>query len=192
MKVLISEATDKFYQSDLIAFDQAIEIYSINPSDSKSPSWEFVPECDAFFMNYEFMFAVRDNPELFKPLLSLSKRMKFIQSGFAGMDAPILQSILSDTDALIANAASIYGIPIAHYVFSQILRWNKRIDQHIKLQELKEWSPYGGDVTSKVGFFVPKISGASIVFPRIVLAMACLVPIFSVKFFIFLIFFSQI
>ena len=145
MKVLISEATDKFYQSDLIAFDQAIEIYSINPSNSKSPSWEFVPECDAFFMNYEFMFAVRDNPELFKPLLSLSKRMKFIQSGFAGMDAPILQSILSDTDALIANAASIYGIPIAHYVFSQILRWNKRIDQHIKLQELKEWSPYGGD-----------------------------------------------
>ena len=68
MKVLISEATDNFYQSDLIAFDQAIEIYSINPSDSKSPSWEFVPECDAFFMNYEFMFAVRDNPELFKPL----------------------------------------------------------------------------------------------------------------------------
>ena len=40
---------------------------------------------------------------------------------------------------------SVYAIPIAHYVFSQILRWNKRIDQHIEYQQSKTWAPIGGD-----------------------------------------------
>ena len=45
----------------------------------------------------------------------------------------------------IANASSVYAIPIAHYVFSQILRWNKRIDQHIEFQQSKHWVPIAGD-----------------------------------------------
>ena len=84
-------------------------------------------------------------PEIHDALLTLSKRMKFIQSGFAGMDSPILQAVLKIENIQIANASSVYAIPIAHYVFSQILRWNKRIDQHIELQQSKSWIPSGGD-----------------------------------------------
>ena len=145
MRIVISEDTNKFYRSELLSIDPAVEIISLNPEDSTNPPWERVPESDAFFMSYQFLFAARDIPEIFDPLLDLSKRMKFIQSGFAGMDAPILQEILKEKDILIANASSIYAIPIAHYVFSQILRWNKRIDQHIELQQSKSWTPLGGD-----------------------------------------------
>lgn len=145
MRIVISEDTYKFYRSELLSIDPFMEIISLNPEDSTNPSWERVPESDAFFMSYQFLFAARDIPEIFDSLLALSKRMKFIQSGFAGMDAPILQEVLKEKDILIANASSIYAIPIAHYVFSQILRWNKRIDQHIELQQSKSWTPLGGD-----------------------------------------------
>lgn len=145
MRVVVSEDINNFYRSELLSLDTSMEIIALNPLDSKNPSWDSIPESDAFFMSYEFLFSVRDNADLFKPLLSLSKKMKFIQSGFAGMDAPILQAILNEKNILVANSSSIYAIPIAHYVFSQILRWNKRIDQHSELQKSKNWSPLGGD-----------------------------------------------
>jgi len=145
LRIVISEDTNKFYRSSLLSIDSSMEIISLNPEDSTSPPWESIPISDAFFMSYQFLFAARDNPEIFAPLLDLSKRMKFIQSGFAGMDSPILQAILKEKNILIANASSIYAIPIAHYVFSQILRWNKRVDQHIELQQSKSWIPAGGD-----------------------------------------------
>ena len=144
MKLVIAKDTDKYFGSQLRELD-SIEITAINPEDSSDPSWDSIPECDAFFLSYQFLFAIRDNQTLFKPLLNLCKRMKFIQTGYAGMDDPFCQSVLKESSAIIANASSIHAIPISHYVFSQMLRWNKRIDQHIELQKEKNWSPMGGD-----------------------------------------------
>ena len=145
MRIVISEDNNSLYQSKLLALDSSMEIIALNPLDSSSPDWEAIPESDALFMCYQFLFAARDNPNIHSSLLSLSKRMKFIQSGFAGMDAPILQDVLKIENIQIANASSVYAIPIAHYVFSQILRWNKRIDQHIEFQQSKHWAPIAGD-----------------------------------------------
>ena len=145
MKVVISEDTNKFYGDQIKTLDPSIEIFSLNPENPKSPSWEDVPECDAFFLSYQFLFAVRDHEELFEPMLDLCKKMKFIQSGYAGMDAPFLQAVLKKSQALIANASSIYGKPMSHYVLAQMLRWNKRIDEHAIMQKEKEWIPNGGD-----------------------------------------------
>ena len=145
MKLVIAKDTDKFFGSQLRELNFSVDILAIDPENPSSPSWDSIPECDAFFLSYQFLFAIRDNQELFKPLLSLSKRMKFIQTGYAGMDDPFCQAILKESNAVIANASSIHAIPISHYVFSQMLRWNKRIDQHIELQDEKNWSPMGGD-----------------------------------------------
>ena len=145
MKLVIAKDTDKYFGSQLRELNFPLEILAIDPEDSSNPSWDSIPECDAFFLSYQFLFAIRDNHELFKPLLNLTKRMKFIQTGYAGMDDPFCQAMLKESDAVIANASSIHAIPISHYVFSQMLRWNKRIDQHIELQQEKNWSPMGGD-----------------------------------------------
>ena len=145
MKLVIAKDTDKYFGSQLRELDFPLEILTIDPEDSSNPSWDSIPECDAFFLSYQFLFAIRDNHELFKPLLNLTKRIKFIQTGYAGMDDPFCQAMLKESDAVIANASSIHAIPISHYVFSQMLRWNKRIDQHIELQQEKNWSPMGGD-----------------------------------------------
>jgi phosphoglycerate dehydrogenase-like enzyme len=145
MRIVISKDNDMLYRSELLSFDPSMEIIALNPLDSSDPDWETIPESDALFMCYQFLFAARDNPEIHDSLLSLAKRMKFLQSGFAGMDAPILQDVLKIENVHIANASSVYAIPIAHYVFSQILRWNKRIDHHIEYQQSKNWAPIAGD-----------------------------------------------
>ena len=145
MRIIISKDNDKLYRSELLSFDPSMEIIALNPLDSNEPDWETIPESDALFMCYQFLFAARDNPKIHDALLSLAKRMKFLQSGFAGMDAPILQDVLKIENIHIANASSVYAIPIAHYVFSQILRWNKRIDHHIEYQQSKNWAPIAGD-----------------------------------------------
>ncbi|MGB1330175.1 MAG: NAD(P)-dependent oxidoreductase, partial [Gammaproteobacteria bacterium] len=145
MRIVISKDNDKLYRSKLLSFDPSMEIIALHPLDSNDPDWETIPESDALFMCYQFLFAARDNPKIHDALLSLAKRMKFLQSGFAGMDAPILQDVLKIENVHIANASSVYAIPIAHYVFSQILRWNKRIDHHIEYQQSKNWAPIAGD-----------------------------------------------
>ena len=145
MRIVISKDNEKLYRAELLSFDPSMEIIALNPLDSTDPDWETIPESDALFMCYQFLFAARDNPKIYDALLSLAKRMRFIQSGFAGMDAPILQDVLKIENVYIANASSVYAIPIAHYVFSQILRWNKRIDHHIEYQQAKTWAPIGGD-----------------------------------------------
>ena len=145
MRIVISQDNNKLYKSELLAFDPSMEIIALNPLDCTNPDWETIPESDALFMCYQFLFAARDNSDIHDALFSLAKRMKFLQSGFAGMDAPILQDILKIENVHIANASSVYAIPIAHYVFSQILRWNKRIDHHIEYQQSKNWAPIAGD-----------------------------------------------
>ena len=145
MRIVISKDNEKLYKAELLSFDPSMEIIALNPLDSSDPDWETIPESDALFMCYQFLFAARDNPKIHDALLSLAKRMRFIQSGFAGMDAPILQDVLKIENVCIANASSVYAIPIAHYVFSQILRWNKRIDHHIEYQQSKNWAPIAGD-----------------------------------------------
>ena len=54
MKVVISEDTNKFYGDQIKALDPSIEIFSLNPENPKNPSWAEVPECDAFFLSYQF------------------------------------------------------------------------------------------------------------------------------------------
>jgi len=145
MRIIISEDTNNFYGSKVKALDSSIEVIAINPMNPENPAWEDIPESDALFLSYQFLFAVRDNQKLFQPLLNLAKKMKFIQCGYAGMDDPLLQAVLKETKAIVANASGIFGIPISHYVLTQMLRWNKRVDQHIELQKKATWSPLGGD-----------------------------------------------
>ncbi len=115
-----------------------------NPTDSAF--FEARPDTNAqFILSYQFLFAVRDHRHLFEPMLEVAKKAKFIQSGYSGMDDPFLQAVLKETSAIVANASSIYGKPMANYVLAQMLRWNKRIDLHIELQKEKKWMPNGGD-----------------------------------------------
>ena len=145
MKIVVDTLIGKLYKSEILKLDPNIEIIVLNPEDQTNPAWESVPEIDALFLSYQFLFAVRDHKHLFEPMLEVAKKAKFIQSGYSGMDDPFLQAVLKETNAIVANASSIYGKPMANYVLAQMLRWSKRIDLHIQLQKEKNWMPNGGD-----------------------------------------------
>ena len=53
MKLVIAKDTDKYFGSQLRELD-SIEILTIDPEDSSNPSWDSIPECDAFFLSYQF------------------------------------------------------------------------------------------------------------------------------------------
>ncbi len=130
MKIVVDSLISKLYESEILELDPNMEIIVLNPEDHTNPAWENVPEVDALFLSYQFLFAVRDHKHLFEPMLEVAKKAKFIQSGYSGMDDPFLQAVLKETSAIVANASSIYGKPMANYVLAQMLRWNKRIDLH--------------------------------------------------------------
>ena len=145
MKIVVDSLIDKLYRSEILKLYPDLEIIVLNCEDHTNPAWEDVPEIDALFLSYTFLFAVRDYKHLFEPMLELAQKAKFIQSGYAGMDDPFLQAVLKETNAIVANSSSIHGKPMANYVLAQMLRWNKRIDLHIELQKEKNWMPNGGD-----------------------------------------------
>ena len=144
MKVLVSSSTEQYFGDQIKSIDSSIELISINPDNPTDPSWQDIKNCDVFFLTYEFMFAAEANQELIEPLLNLCKQMDFIQTGYAGTDSNLNQSIMKNSSK-ISNASGIHAIPIANYVFAQMLRWNKRIDKHIELQNNVSWEAWGGD-----------------------------------------------
>ena len=144
MKVLVSNNTKQFFGDQIKQVNPSIELIAIDPNDPENPSWKSIEKCDVFFLTYEFMFAADLNPAIAKPLIKLCEQMNFIQTGYAGTDSPLIQNILK-TNARVANASGIHAIPIANYVFAQMLRWTKRIDKHIELQKNTNWEAWGGD-----------------------------------------------
>ena len=149
MKIIISPITQHLFQKQFEEFESQhqinLEKIILDPENPKNPDWCDVEESDAFFLTYEFMFAVRDNESLIPDLLSVCEKTKFVQTGLAGMDSDFAQQLLKIPNLRVANARGVHAIPIANYVFAQALRWTKRIDEHIDLQSKKNWAALGGD-----------------------------------------------
>ena len=102
MKILVSNNTKQFFGDQIKQIDSSIELIAIDPNNCESPAWRDADKCDVFYLTYEFMFAVDLNPELTEPLIDLCKQMDFIQTGYAGTDSPLIQTILK-TEAQVAT-----------------------------------------------------------------------------------------
>lgn len=149
MKIVISPITEHLFSKQFKEFESlhniSLEKLILDPQNSNEPNWHEAQISDAFFLTYEFMFAVQANPALIPSLLEVCKKTKFVQTGLAGMDSDFAQELLKIPNLKVANARGVHAIPIANFVFAQALRWTKRIDQHIVLQNNKDWSALGGD-----------------------------------------------
>ena len=69
MKIVVDSLISKLYESEILELDPNMEIIVLNPEDHTNPAWGDVPEVDALFLSYQFLFAVRDHKHLFKPCL---------------------------------------------------------------------------------------------------------------------------
>ena len=137
MKVCVSEFTYLAYEEELNEVFKEHELLLID-KDSNLIQGEGKP--DAALVSYEIMFKAIKDPEFHEKYLKFLDGCSFVQGSWAGIESPVAQSLIKHSE-VFSHGGGIHAIPIATYVFAQILRSIKSIDAHIVLQKEKKWEP---------------------------------------------------
>lgn len=96
---------------------------------------------DSLLVSYDLFLSSRDNPAIGDNLVALARQCAWVQAGSAGADDPLLQRIRASAKRY-CNAAGVHAVPIAQYVFAQLLRWHRRLDLHAAQQRDRQWRPF--------------------------------------------------
>lgn len=76
-------------------------------------------------------------------------KLRWVQSPGAGVDHPIWAQLLS-RGVRLSSAAGIHAEPIAQYIFTYILHWERNVARHQRQQQQKHWEIIvSEDLTSK-------------------------------------------
>ena len=152
MKVCVSEFTYLAFEEELNEAFKEHELLLID-KDSNLIQGEGKP--DAALVSYEIMFRAIKDPEFHEKYLKFLDGCSFVQGSWAGIESPVAQSLIKHSE-IFSHGGGIHAIPIATYVFAQILRSIKSIDAHIVLQKEKKWKrkcmkqPFGDFFVSSV------------------------------------------
>ena len=135
MKICISKSTYDSFKSDFDNNCQGDEFILLD-SEGEVISGEGKP--DVAFISYELMFKSLRSKKFFKKYLDLINGSSFVQGSWAGIETKEAQVLIQNSKSF-CHGGGIHAIPIATYVFAQMLRSIKSIDEHIDLQKNKDW-----------------------------------------------------
>lgn len=135
MKICLSEFTFNSFE-DILSEAFANDEFILIDSESNIIQGEGRP--DAALVSYELMFKALKSEEFFEKYLSLVEGCSYVQGSWAGIETPQAQALIQKSE-IFSHGGGIHAIPIATYVFAQILRTIKSIDAHIDMQRNKEW-----------------------------------------------------
>ena len=135
MKICISKSTYDSFKSD---FDNNCkrDEFILLDSEGEVVSGEGKP--DVAFISYELMFKSLRSEDFFQKYLDLINGSSFVQGSWAGIETKEAQELIKNSQSF-CHGGGIHAIPIATYVFAQMLRSVKSIDEHIDLQKNKDW-----------------------------------------------------
>ena len=135
MKICISKSTYDSFKSDFDNNCQGDEFILLD-SEGEVVAGEGKP--DVAFISYELMFKSLRSEKFFKKYLDLINGSSFVQGSWAGIETKEAQVLIQNSQSF-CHGGGIHAIPIATYVFAQMLRSIKLIDEHIDLQKNKDW-----------------------------------------------------
>jgi len=135
MKICISKSTYDSFKSDFDNNCQGDEFILLD-SEGEIVSGEGKP--DVAFISYELMFKSLRSEDFFQKYLDLINGSSFVQGSWAGIETKEAQELIKNSQSF-CHGGGIHAIPIATYVFAQMLRSIKSIDEHIDLQKNKDW-----------------------------------------------------
>tara|TARA_Y100001970_G_scaffold67351_1_gene85852 strand:+ start:3523 stop:4479 length:957 start_codon:yes stop_codon:yes gene_type:complete len=135
LKICLSEFTFNSFEDILIEAFINDEFLLID-SDANILQGEGKP--DIALVSYELMFKALKSEDFFRRYLSLIEGCSYVQGSWAGIETPQAQALIENSK-IFSHGGGIHAIPIATYVFAQILRTIKSIDAHIDMQRNKEW-----------------------------------------------------
>lgn len=87
-----------------------------------------------------FSLSVTNHEAAMASLLGLFKEpdLKWMQGPGAGIDNPIWQTLLS-RGVRLTNASGIHSEPIAQYIFTYVLHWERNVARHQAQQRERHW-----------------------------------------------------
>ena len=135
MKICLSEFTYKSFE-ELLEKNFKNDEFILIDSEANITSGEGKP--DIALVSYELMFKALKSESFFERYLALINESSFVQGSWAGTESPQAQALISHAK-IFSHGGGLHAIPIATYVFAQILRSIKSIDAHIELQREKSW-----------------------------------------------------
>ncbi len=135
MKICLSEFTYKSFE-ELLEKNFKNDEFILIDSEANITSGEGKP--DIALVSYELMFKALKSESFFERYLALIDNSSFVQGSWAGTESPQAQALISHAK-IFSHGGGLHAIPIATYVFAQILRSIKSIDAHIELQREKSW-----------------------------------------------------
>ena len=135
MKICLSEFTYKSFE-ELLEKNFKNDQFILIDSEANITSGEGKP--DIALVSYELMFKALKSEIFFERYLALIDECSFVQGSWAGTESPQAQALISHAK-IFSHGGGLHAIPIATYVFAQILRSIKSIDAHIELQREKSW-----------------------------------------------------
>ena len=133
MKICLSEFTYEAFK-DLLSENFKNDEFILIDSEANIISGEGKP--DAALVSYELMFKALKSEDFFEKYLSLIEGCSYVQGSWAGIETPQAQALI-DRAEVFSHGGGLHAIPIATYIFAQILRSIKSIDAHIALQKEK-------------------------------------------------------
>lgn len=75
--------------------------------------------------------------------------LRWVQGPGAGVDHPLWQRLL-DRGVRLTNASGIHGEPIAQYIFTYVLHWERNVARHQAQQVARVWAEiHSGDLAEK-------------------------------------------
>lgn len=105
-----------------------------------------------------FSLSVTESPAAMKTLMGLfdAPALRWMQGPGAGIDNPIWQKLL-DRGVRLTNASGIHGEPIAQYIFTYVLFWERNVARHLAQQTARHWEvirsgDLGGRTLGIVGY----------------------------------------
>ena len=134
MKICVSEFTYKTFESILKENFPDDEFLLID-SEANIIRGEGKP--DVALVSYELMFKALKSDTFFTKYLELINGCVYLQGSWAGIETSQAQALISNSK-IFSHGGGIHAIPIATYVFAQMLRSIKSIDEHIELQNFEE------------------------------------------------------
>ncbi len=87
-----------------------------------------------------FGLDVTESPPAMKTLLPLlqAPTLRWLQSPGAGVDHPIWSTLL-ERGVRLTNASGIHAEPIAQYIFTYVLFWERQVARHLAQQAERRW-----------------------------------------------------
>ncbi len=98
-----------------------------------------------------FGLGVAEHRAAMIPLLTLlnAPGLRWVQGPGAGVDHPLWQGLL-DRGVRLTNASGIHAEPIAQYIFTYVLHWERNVARHQAQQQARDWSTIvSGDLGEK-------------------------------------------